>query len=227
MRLFVQMRMPSAPTAYNRPMDAALEFLYSLQGWPAYGLVLGLLILCGVGAPMNEDIVLLAAAALTLKGVMDPLPLMLVGWIGIMIGDTLVFHWGHRFGAPLLASRFFSRIVSPARLVEMQERVRRGGPYFIFVIRFLPGIRTALFFAAGSLKLPYRTLFIYDGAAALIELPMLVYAVRYVGGNWQQIWQSVEGAQGYLLLGVAAVIVSWFARRWYLSRRPEIQGGNK
>ena len=39
---------------------------------------------------------------------------------------------------------------------------------------------------------------LYDGAAALIELPLLVYAVRYVGGNWQQIWQSVAGAQGHL-----------------------------
>ncbi|MBK9522194.1 MAG: DedA family protein [Rhodocyclaceae bacterium] len=205
-------------------MEAALEFLYSLQGWPAYGLVLGLLILCGIGAPMNEDIVLLVAAALTLKGVMDPLPLMLVGWIGIMIGDTLVFHWGHRFGAPLLGSRFFSRIVSPARLVEMQERVRRGGPYFIFVIRFLPGIRTALFFAAGSLKLPYRTLFIYDGAAALIELPLLVYAVRYVGGNWQQIWQTVANAQGDLLAGIAALLLFWLARRWYLNRQLKKRG---
>lgn len=205
-------------------MDAALEFLYSLQGWPAYGLVLGLLILCGIGAPMNEDIVLLAAAALTLKGVMDPLPLLVVGWVGIMIGDTLVFHWGHRFGAPLLSSRFFSRIVSPARLIEMQERVRRGGPYFIFLIRFLPGIRTALFFAAGSLKLPYRTLFIYDGAAALIELPLLVYAVRYVGGNWQQIWQTVANAQDDLLAGIAALAVFWLARRWYLNRQIKKQG---
>ena len=61
---------------YNQRMEAVLEFLYSLQGWPAYSLVLGLLVLCGVGAPINEDIVLLAASALTLKGVMEPVPLM-------------------------------------------------------------------------------------------------------------------------------------------------------
>lgn len=187
-------------------MEAVLEFLYSLQGWPAYALVLGLLVLCGVGAPINEDIVLLAAAALTLKDVMDPAPLMIVAWFGLLIGDGLVFHWGHRFGAPLLRSRFFSRIVSETRLTDMQDRVRRGGPFFIFTIRFLPGIRTALFFAAGSLKLPYRTLFIYDGLAALIELPLLVYSVRYVGGNWQQIQHALEGAQGYLLVGIALAI---------------------
>jgi membrane protein DedA with SNARE-associated domain len=74
------------------------------------------------------------------------------------------------------------------------------------VIRFLPGIRTALFFAAGSLKLPYRQLFIYDGAAAVIELPLLVYGVRYVGGNWQEILQLVEHFQNYIVVGVLGAI---------------------
>lgn len=194
-------------------MDAALAFLHTLQGPPAYALVFVLLVLCGIGAPINEDIVLLVAAALTLKDVMAPLPLIVVAWFGLVLGDALVFHWGHRFGAPLLRTRFFSRLLPEARLQAAQDRVRRGGPWFIFVIRFLPGIRTALFFAAGSLKLPYRQLFIYNGAAALVELPLLVFAVRYVGGHWEQILQWLRDAQGYLLAAIAIAIVAWLARR--------------
>jgi membrane protein DedA with SNARE-associated domain len=97
-------------------MDAALAFLDTLQGAPAYGLVFVLLVLCGIGAPINEDIVLFVAAALTLKGVMDPVPLMVVAWFGLIVGDGLVFHWAHRFGAPLLRTRFFARILPPQRL---------------------------------------------------------------------------------------------------------------
>ena len=48
-------------------MESVWPFLQSLQGGPAYALMFGLLFGCGVGLPMNEDIVLLAAAALTLK----------------------------------------------------------------------------------------------------------------------------------------------------------------
>jgi membrane protein DedA with SNARE-associated domain len=187
-------------------MDTVLQFLQTLQGFPAYALVLGMLVACGIGAPFNEDIVLLAASALTLNHVMEPVPLLVVAWFGILMGDGLVFHWGHRFGARLLRSRFFARIVSEEKLEAMQNRIRVGGPYYIFVIRFLPGIRTALFFAAGSLKLPYRQLFIYDGAAAVIELPLLVYGVRYVGGNWQEILQLVEHFQNYIVVGVLGAI---------------------
>jgi membrane protein DedA with SNARE-associated domain len=194
--------------------DSMMAFLQSLQGFPAYALLFALLFSCGIGAPMNEDIVLLAAAALTLKGVMEPVPLMVVAWFGLVAGDALVFHWGHRFGTRLLRHRFAARIVSEEKLVSLQDTMRRFGPAYIFVVRFMPGIRTALFLAAGSLKMPYRHLFIYDGLAAVVELPLLVYGVRYVGGNWEQIRALVERFQFVLLPAVVVVVVGlWLYAR--------------
>jgi membrane-associated protein len=108
-------------------MDTWLNHLAALQGAPAYRLLFALLVSCGIGAPMNEDIVLLVAAALTLSGVMEPLPLIAVAWFGLVLGDALVFHWGHRFGPRILGTRFVSRIVAPQRLAEFQGRVRHGG----------------------------------------------------------------------------------------------------
>jgi membrane-associated protein len=194
-------------------MDTWLAHLAALQGTPAYGLLLALLVSCGIGAPMNEDIVLLVAAALTLSGVMEPLPLIAVAWAGLVLGDALVFHWGHRFGPRILRTRFVSRIVAPQRLAEFQGRVRRGGPAYIFVIRFMPGIRTALFFAAGTLKIRYRTFFLFDGLGAAIELPLLVYGVRFVGGRWQEILATVQQFQLALLIGLAVLASSVLALR--------------
>ncbi len=186
-------------------MDAWLAHLAALQGAPAYGLLFALLVSCGIGAPMNEDIVLLVAAALTLTRVMEPLPLIAVAWAGLVLGDALVFHWGHRFGPRILGTRFVSRIVAPQRLAGFQDRVRRGGPANIFVIRFMPGIRTALFFAAGTLKIRYRTFFLFDGLGAAIELPLLVYGVRFVGGRWQEILAHIQRFQVVLLIGLAVL----------------------
>ena len=198
-------------------MDGWLEHLQSLQGVSAYALLFALLFACGIGAPMNEDIVLLVAAALTLAGVMEPVPLMAVAWFGLVLGDALVFHWGHRFGPWILRRRFVARIVAPQRLAGFQARVRRGGPAYIFLIRFMPGIRTALFFAAGTLKLPYRTLFLYDGIAALIELPLLVYGVRFVGGRWQEILGYIKQFQVALLIALALVAIAFVV--WRRMRR--------
>jgi membrane protein DedA with SNARE-associated domain len=203
-------------------MDSLLAFLQSLQGFEAYALLLALLVGSGFGLPINEDILLLGAAALTLKEVMAPLPLIAVAWLGLLAADTLIFHWGHRFGAQLLRHRWFARLLPEARLAAMQATMRRYGPAYIFVVRFLPGLRTALLFSAGSLKMPYRYLFIYDGAAALVELPLLVYGVRYVGGRWEEILALFQRFQGVLLPGLLLLVLGvWLyrSRRAKKSRR--------
>ena len=199
-------------------MDGWLEQLQLLQGLPAYALVFGLLVACGIGAPMNEDIVLLAAAALTLTGVMQPVPLIAVAWFGLIAGAALIFHWGYRYGGRILRHRWFARILPEQRLTAMQQRVQRGGPASIFVIRFLPGIRTALFFAAGTLKIPYRTFFLFNGLAAAIELPLLVFGVRYIGGRWKEILPAIQQAQVWLLAAVIGFVALVIVLRRLRSR---------
>ncbi|WP_427912547.1 DedA family protein [Ramlibacter sp. MMS24-I3-19] len=199
-------------------MDSVMAFLQSLQGAPAYALVYAVLAASGLGLPINEDILLMVAAALTLRGVMDPVPLVVVAWCGVLCADMLIFHWGHRFGARLLQHRWAARVLPPARMLAVQATMRRWGPGYLFLVRFMPGMRTALLFAAGSLKIPYRHLLLFDGAAGLLELPLLVVAVRLVGGRWQDIlaavqrWQSVLWP-AVLLFAAAAVVVLWLRRR--------------
>jgi membrane protein DedA with SNARE-associated domain len=203
-------------------MDSVMAFLQSLQGAPAYALLFGVLAASGLGLPINEDILLLVAAALTLKGVMEPVPLIAVAWCGLMVADGLIFHWGRRFGARLLEHRHLARLVPPARLAAMQAAMRKYGPAYIFVARFMPGLRTALYFSAGSLKMPYRHQFIFDGAAALVELPLLVYGVRYLGGRWESILAHAQGLQGPLIGTVVLLVLgAWlYARRRAARSRP-------
>jgi membrane protein DedA with SNARE-associated domain len=198
-------------------MDSVMAFLQSLQGLPAYGVLFAVLAASGFGLPINEDILLMAAAALTLQGVMEPLPLIAVAWFGVLTADTLILHWGHVFGADLLRHRLVARVVRPERLAAMQQTMRRYGPACIFLVRFMPGMRTALLFAAGSLKTPYRQLFVYDGAAALVELPLLVYVVRSIGGRWQEIVEVLRQYQGVLLpLLLVLALGAW---AWRSARR--------
>ena len=158
--------------------ESLMAFLHSLQGWPAYALVFGILVGSGFGLPMNEDILLVTAAALTLSGVMAPWPLIAVAWCGLLIADGLVFHWGRVFGARLIEHRWLAHAIPPRRLAAMQAFMLRTGPAAIFLARFMPGVRSAVYLAAGSLRLPYRQQFLYDGLAAAVEVPLLVFAVR-------------------------------------------------
>jgi membrane protein DedA with SNARE-associated domain len=189
--------------------DSLMGSLQTLQGWPAYALVFGILAGSGFGLPMNEDILLVTAAALTLSGVMQPWLLVAAAWFGLVIADALIFHWGRVFGSRLIEHRMLSRLVSPSRLAAMQAFMRRTGPAAIFLARFMPGFRSGVYFAAGSLRLGYRKQVLFDGIAAAIELPLLVFAVRYVGersNDWSAIgsWTPWVLAAGLLVAALAA-----------------------
>ncbi|WP_332815333.1 DedA family protein [Ramlibacter sp.] len=197
-----------------------MALLHSLQGAPAYLLLFGVLVGSGVGLPVNEDLLLVGAAALTLRHVMEPVPLVAVAWCGVLCADGLIFHWGRRFGPQLLRHRLTAKALPPRRVDAMQRALQRWGPAYIFVVRFMPGVRTALLFAAGSMQVRYRHFFLFDGAAALVELPLLVWAVRQVGGRWEEILALVQRWQGILLpLVLALAVGAWLAVRWRSRRR--------
>ncbi|MES2980385.1 MAG: DedA family protein [Pseudomonadota bacterium] len=195
-------------------MTRILDFLQSLQPIEAYALLLGLLASSGFGLPLSEDILILGAAALTLRGIIEPWPLVAVAWCGILMADTLVFHWGKRFGSRLLEHRWLARWITPDRLEVLQQRVRRYGPATLFLVRFMPGFRSPVLLAAGSLQLPYRSLFIWDGLAACVELPLLVWGVRYLGGRWEEILDLAQRFQQVLLPVLVLVLFGvWLWRR--------------
>lgn len=196
-------------------------WLLGLAGSPdayAYALVFLVLAACGAGAPMNEDIVLLVASALTLRGVMEPFPLLFVGWAGVLSGDALIFHWGRRFGPGILRTPFFARTVPPARYEQFRLRLQRWGPAYLFIVRFLPGVRTPLFFTAGTLRLSYRSLFLYDGLAALIHLPLVIFGVRFVGGRWREALPYLAQVQNFLLAGLVVLVSAFVVQRWRKQR---------
>lgn len=198
-------------------VDLWLQKLNALAGFPGYSLLFVMLVGCGIGLPMNEDILILAAASLTLTGIFEPIPLIIVAGVGVVIGDFLIFHWGRKYGTKLLATRFGSKIVDPKKFGDFQKKMKAAGPAYLFTTRFLPFIRTPLFFAAGTLNYPYRSLWIYDSIAAAIEVPLMVYAVRAVGGNWEKVVATIHEFQGGVLI-VAGIGFAFFIWRQFRKR---------
>src|SRR5688500_11872599 len=109
-------------------MESLMALLQTLQGWTAYLLLFTVLAGSGFGLPVNEDILLLVAAALSMRQVMEPVPLIAVAWCGILCADGLIFHWGRRFGPQLLRHRLAARALPPQRLERMERAMARWGP---------------------------------------------------------------------------------------------------
>lgn len=87
-----------------RPLEKLLNQLMIHQGPVPYLLVLVLLLACGFGLPMPEDIILFSAGLLSYYGKARVWPMIAVSFVGVLTGDFSVYCIGSFSGANSCAS---------------------------------------------------------------------------------------------------------------------------
>mgnify|MGYP001549544968 CR=1 FL=1 len=126
-----------------------------------------------------------------------------------MTGDTVIFFVGRRWGKSLLNVAPFQWIFQPEKIAMAENFINTKGEKFLFILRFLPLIRTPLFFAAGSLRVKPRTFYIMDATATLIYLPALMGASFYASENIDQVVATLKKFQ-FGLLGLVVLVAIYF-----------------
>ena len=209
------------------------DWLTAFDGLTVYAACFGVLLACGFGLPLPEDITLLICGYLTYKPLPDETPRphvhiaasLVVGLAGVLIGDATMFTLGRRFGERLLTVRPFSYILGHGRLQKTETFLASHGPKVLFTARFTPGLRSVVFFASGVLKIPFRTFLFYDGLAALVSVPLLVWSSYHWGAQFDEVVLRARRAENGLLLSLLAIggllIARWL---WKRRRKPSTVG---
>lgn len=190
------------------------QLVSEASGW-AYGVVF-LLAYLDVLVPVvpSEASVITAGVVASAGGLYLPL-LIAVAACGAFLGDNTAYLIGRRYGTRA-TQRFLHGGKGEKTLAWAERQLTRRGGELIVVSRFIPGGRTAVTLAAGTLAFPWRRFAVFDAIAALI---WAVYAslLGYFGGRAfeNEAWKGL-----ILALGLAfAVTGAVEAVRWYLRRR--------
>lgn len=183
------------------------QIIEALGGASALWGPFGLLLLCGVGLPVPEDIILVASGFL---GADNDLPLfrvMGVMYIGILLGDSLVYSMGRFFGRRILRTKIGSYMIGPGSLVKAEAAFKKYGRGVIFVGRFLPGLRAPIFFSAGLLRFSIFRFWLMDGLAALLSAPVFVWIGHWAWEKYAEDLSALERQIGHTKVWVTAFVV--------------------
>jgi membrane protein DedA with SNARE-associated domain len=180
------------------------------------------LLACGLGLPMPEDIVLLTAGVLSRIDGRSWLQVSTVMYVGVLSGDTMTFLSGRYFGTRLLATRWMHRYLSPAKQERVEYYFERHGTAGLFIGRFLPGLRAPIFFSAGSMKVSFLKFICLDGLAALISVPFFVWLGHWLWDNFhadiEEFHKAMDRTQTYALLATLLMAVLLSAAALWLWR---------
>lgn len=176
-----------------------------LENMPYVGLVL-VLMACGLGLPLPEDIPLILSGWLVHRGLADSLAVMMVvGIFGVLAGDSIIFGLGWRYGESIVEHRFTRRLISPERLRWAESWFQKRGARLIFLGRFMPGARAVLFVTAGIFRISYLKFVLIDGFAALISVPLWIWAGWRFGREAERL---AGGNAKWMVFGVIALVLA-------------------
>ncbi len=195
--------------------DLLLPFL---EHWSYIGLFL-VLLSCGFGLPLPEDVPLLISGWLVHRGHAELTTMIAVGIAGVLAGDLTLHLLGRRYGESIVDMAWIRRFVTSSHLEWAEQKFQRRGPIIVFAARFMPGARAVIFLTSGIFRMPIWKFVAIDGFAAMISIPFWIWLGARFGLEAERIVGNVKDA-GYVVFGVLAIVLLvWTVWEWRQIRR--------
>jgi membrane protein DedA with SNARE-associated domain len=122
------------------------------------------LLLCGIGFPLPEDLVIVTGGYFAFLGYTKLVPTILTLYAGALTGDFTLYWIGRRFGPDIIAHRRLTWLFTPKRIKAINHYFHRFGNLTLFFARFLVGLRATIFLSSGAFKIRFRNMVLLDGA---------------------------------------------------------------
>jgi len=172
-----------------------------------------ILMLCGLGLPMPEDVALLAGGYLAHRGVTRYPITLVVSLLGVITGDNSLYFIGRGVGSNLL-TYFGLKKKKPLgddssnNIDRLHVFMQRHGHLAIFYARFFAGFRALVYLSAGSLGVPPSRFFLYDLAGAAISVPIVVTLGYVFGQQIEKVIHYIGGFQKlfWVVIALSAII---------------------
>lgn len=155
-------------------IDYIINFFTNHSEIAIYITICLLLFLGGLGFPIPEDPVLVAAGYVAFDGYTNLYLTIPVAIFGALIGDLTVYFIGRNFGEGFIKLKYIRPVFSKKRLVKIRDYFKKHGAKTIFFARFVVGLRNPVYLVAGTLKIRLSRFIVVDSMGALISVPIFV-----------------------------------------------------
>ncbi|MDP7128970.1 MAG: DedA family protein [Planctomycetota bacterium] len=180
-----------------------------------------ILFLCGLGLPVPEEVTLIAAAWMTLKGLANPWSMFGTALLAILVGDLATYTVGRTFGYRLVRLPYFKRVLSEDRLKKVDQFFDKYGDWAVFFARFVAGFRLGCYFIAGISRLKVHVFIFMDALAGVLSVGLTFIVIRRFGGEIEEAIQWVKRGHYALLVLALVAICAFVGWKYFRKKRAE------
>jgi membrane protein DedA with SNARE-associated domain len=186
-----------------------------------FGIVL-VLTLCGTGLPIPEEVPVVAGAFFSHPAggaVMKWYFALPACFFGALCGDCVMYAAGYHWGYGVLRNhRWFVRFQHPENEPFIERALERHGLKVLLIARFLVGLRSPIYLAAGILRIPFRQFLLYDAIAAAPVVGTTFTLGYLFAPHLERLMHDIRTAK-YVIMALVLLIAMIVAGTWYFKRR--------
>lgn len=172
-----------------------------------------------IGLPIPEDLPLVFSGMFLHQERVDLKILFPVVYIGIVIGDLIIYWIGRVLGPKLFSFKIINRIVTEDRARRISKKLEKHGIWVIFVARHLFYLRTATFLSCGVFQMQFLKFFICDAIAALFSSALMITFGYFISENIAFLTGITDKTNPVPLL--IFVIICLLVARFYRKKKEE------
>jgi len=198
--------------------EPALDVVTQYLERRSYFGVFVLLFLGAFGPSPPEEVVLLIAGFMVFQGIARFPYIVAAALAGIVVSDSILYGFGVVFGGNLEKRKFLRRVFPPGKVEKIKAKFHKYSYRFLFLARYLYGLRPVVFFTAGAARMPFGRFLLTDTAASLVNCVAWT-ALGLLFGS--RIGDGIRFARESeaILLGVALALILYFVVERILLRR--------
>lgn len=162
--------------------------------------------------PIPAEVTMIPAGYLVYQGKMDFLPALLASVLGTVGGSYFNYWIAKRYGRDLFIRYGKYLMMTPAKLVKLENFFNEHGAISTFTGRLIPGLRHYISFPAGLAQMKLSKFVIYTALGGAIWMAVLLGLGYYIGENEDLVMAYLPLAKIGILLLVAVVALFYIIR---------------
>lgn len=187
-------------------MSALLDRLLNLNATLVF-VVVGLVVFAEdalfVGFVLPGETAAVLGGVIASQGRVPVVALIAIVVVAAIVGDSIGYEVGRRFGPRILAMRVF--VKRRARLDDAQDFLRRRGGWAVLLGRFVAFFRAVMPALAGTSRMPYHRFLAFNAVGGILWGTGFVL-VGYLAGHSYKSVESYVGRGSAIAVGAVVLV---------------------
>lgn len=185
----------------------------------SYGAMFAWIMAAGLGAPLPEDIALIAGGVQVQRGATQLIPTVLVLAGSVLLGDSVMFFLGKKYGTKLYSWHVVQKMLPESRRLWIERMIAKYGGLVVFCARHVAGLRAPTFVVSAVHGIPYWKFILFDALGMVVSLPIFMYIGYWSSDKLSVALAQAGSAQRYILGGVIALVLIFVLIKVWLMRK--------